>query len=288
VGTFRGALDTVTPLRAVLLQTIVNILLDSLLVFGCPALHIPAMGVQGAAIATTLSVWVSCFFSLFLLNQRALVSWQATTTWWQTFGEMGTLLSGSLSQLGRTFALQVVLVQFTRIVTGLDASGLSAAAHQIGLRIWFFALFALDSIAVAAQGLVPTGAKEGGVRRARSVALRTLFWGFAGGTLSGLLLAVGADWAVAAFTDDIQVRAAARPLVYIVAASQPLAGLVFTWDGIFQGLTDYTYLAVAMVLASATTLLALQFDALSGSLLGVWVCFVLFLGLRGIGLAWRW
>ena len=55
------------------------------------------------------------------------------------------------------------------------------------------------------------------------------------------------------FTNDGLVQAAATPLILVVALLQPLAGLVFTWDGLFQGLSDYAYLALAMAAASIVT-----------------------------------
>lgn len=41
----------------------------------------------------------------------------------------------------------------------------------MGIRVWFFALFALDSIAVAAQGLVPVAMASFGQDRARRDAM---------------------------------------------------------------------------------------------------------------------
>ena len=40
------------------------------------------------------------------------------------------------------------------------------------------------------------------------------------------------------FTNDELVQATATPLIIVVALLQPLAGVVFTWDGLFQGLSD--------------------------------------------------
>jgi len=287
VGALRGQLDTATPLRVVLLQTGVNVMLDAALVFGVDALGVPAMGVEGAALATAASIWLSCAAFCFLLNSRRLVAWEAALTWPSALAELQPLIEGSLAQLVRTLSLQAVLLQFTRTVVGLDSGGLAAAAHQVALRVWFFALFALDSVAVAAQALLPMALASGGPGRARWVSLRVLFWGFAGGVLTGILLVGGAAIVPLAFTDSPEVQAAARPLIVLVAALQPLAGLVFTWDGMFQGLTDYVYLAVAMGLSAVATLAALQLGGLSGSLQGVWLCFSLFLVLRAVGLAWR-
>ena len=65
---------------------------------------------------------------------------------------------------------------------------------QVGLRVWFFALFALDSIAVAAQGLVPVAMASAGMEKARWISDRLLRWGGLGGTLSGILLGLLASY----------------------------------------------------------------------------------------------
>mmetsp|Transcript_66291 Transcript_66291/g.168062 ORF Transcript_66291/g.168062 Transcript_66291/m.168062 type:complete len:579 (+) Transcript_66291:74-1810(+) len=287
IGAFRGQLDTTTPLRIVLLQTVANVMLDAILVFGFDVVGIPALGVQGAALATSLSIWLACGAFCAILTRQGKVAWQAALTWPSALSAMQPLIVGGSSQLLRTLSLQTVLLQFTRTVVGLDVGGLAVAAHQVGIRTWFFALFALDSIAVAAQGLIPTAMAGGGSASAREVANRLMFWGGAGGCLTGALLTVGADSIPAIFTDSAEVQITARPLIMIIAVLQPLAGLVFTWDGIFQGLEDYSYLAVAMAISAVLTIAALQVDALHSSLEGVWLCFSLFLVLRAAGLAWR-
>jgi len=287
VGAFRGQLDTVTPLQVTSVQIFTNVVLCSVLVFGVDALGIPALGVEGAALATAASVWLCCIAFCTLLSRQGLIAWEAALTWPLALSELQELVVGGAAQLLRTLSLQAVLLEFTRSVVGIDGGGLAVAAHQVALRIWFFALFALDSVAVAAQALLPVAMTSSGTTPARRVALRLLGWGFGGGLLTGSLIFVTAASLCTLFTNDPSVQAAALPLIVLVAALQPLAGLVFTWDGMFQGLTDYAYLAVAMALSAGGTLAVLQVDQLSGSLEGVWTCFALFLGLRAAGLAWR-
>lgn len=288
VGAFRGHLDTSTPLLVVLVQTLSDVALDAVFVYGVAPLGIPAMGVDGAAWATALSIWIACICFAVLLSQRGYVAWKSALSWPTALQELQPLIIGSLSQLIRTLSLQAVLLEFTRTVVGLDATGLIAAAHQVGLRVWYFALFALDCIAVSAQGLVPVALATAGVAKARWVSSRLLLWGGVGGTLSGLLIASLASSIPALFTNDEVVAATATPLILTVAALQPIAGVVFTWDGLFQGLSDYAYLALAMAVAALATLGLLQLDFFSGSLQGVWVCFSIFLLGRAAGLAWRY
>ncbi|CAE8687134.1 unnamed protein product, partial [Polarella glacialis] len=130
IGAFRGQLDTTTPLGIILGQTIADFLGDAVLVFGVPSLGIPAMGAEGAALATAISVWLSCGAFCFILTRRGLVSWSAAASWPLTLREMQPLVTGGFSQLVRTLALQAVLLEFLRTVVSLDLSGLAAAVHQ--------------------------------------------------------------------------------------------------------------------------------------------------------------
>ncbi|CAJ1365585.1 unnamed protein product [Effrenium voratum] len=287
IGAFRGHLDTTTPLYVVLLQSVSDVVLNFVFVFGVDFLGIPPLGVEGAAWSTVVSIWLSCLCFCGLLSQRGFVAWGSAIAWPSALKELQPLILGSLSQLIRTLSLQAVLLQFTKSVVAQDPAGLAAAAHQVGIRVWFFALFALDSIAVAAQGLVPVAMASFGQDRARWVSSRLLLWGAAGGLFSGCVLWALADYIPSVFTNDPVVQQTAAPLIALVALLQPLAGVVFTWDGLFQGLSDYTYLALAMAVAALATLALLQIDVLNGSLQGVWVCFSVFLVFRGIGLAWR-
>lgn len=84
IGSFRGQLDTTTPLKIALLENIINLVLDILLIFGFSKsfeigaagtifLHIPAYGVSGAACATVISEWFSSIVFLRIMLQNGLL-----------------------------------------------------------------------------------------------------------------------------------------------------------------------------------------------------------------------
>lgn len=84
IGSFRGQLDTTTPLKIALLENMINLLLDLVLIFGFSThigiesintifLHIPAYGVSGAACATVISEWFSSIAFLRIMLQNGLL-----------------------------------------------------------------------------------------------------------------------------------------------------------------------------------------------------------------------
>lgn len=286
VGAFRGALDTRTPLRVALAANALNATLDPLLIFGLPALGVPAFGLGGAAAATAAAEYLAAGWFIVLLAERELLdvgrvlslgglaSW-ATGNSGSKGGEaagdeaggLSEVLAGGGGQLLRTLSIQALLFEATASAASLDAET-SAAAHQCVLQVWYLSLFMLDALAVAAQGLVANELGRGNVAGARRVSnlILRMSLGFGG----ALALALGATGVLlpGVFTEDEAVAAAAAQPLQLVAALQPLNAVVFVGDGILQGAKDFGYVALAMGASTAAAGTALA--AMGGSLLGVW------------------
>ncbi len=67
-GIFRGVRDTFTPLLVTVGLSIVNLILDPLLIFGFD------LGVQGAAIASVVAQWGGAIAFVWLFGPRTLGS----------------------------------------------------------------------------------------------------------------------------------------------------------------------------------------------------------------------
>jgi len=79
-GTFRGLMDTKTPLYILLGCNLANLLLDPVLIFGFGP--IPALGTQGAAAATAVGEWGAAIAFLMQLQNRALLPPRPTLPKW--------------------------------------------------------------------------------------------------------------------------------------------------------------------------------------------------------------
>lgn len=102
------------------------------------------------------------------------------------------------------------------------------------IQLWWLSLFSLDSLAVAAQGLVGTSIGQDQKTQARVVTNRILGWGLLAGTTAALVLGVGGSAVPQLFTEDVGVQDASMAPIMLIALLQPLNALVFVGDGVFQ------------------------------------------------------
>jgi Na+-driven multidrug efflux pump len=178
----------------------------------------------------------------------------------------------------RTLSLRIAILATVVVVTAQGSVNL--AAHQLAMTIFTFLAFALDALAIAAQALI---GKELGAARAgaaRELTRTMVRYGIGFGAITGAILAAVAPWAGSLFTSDAEVRAALTLALWVLAASQPLAGYVFVLDGVLIGAGDARYLAIAGVVNLAAylpLLLAVRLFGPDGAagLLWLWAAFSL-------------
>lgn len=260
-GALRGLHDMRTPLRIALAINALNIVLDALLIFGWGP--IPALGVAGAAWATTASHWLGGIWATLAVRRElglpARVRWR----------DAGTLLVVGRDLFLRTGLLITFLLVATRAANRLGPE--SGAAHQAIRQVWIFTALALDAYAATAQSLVGyfLGARcHALARRAAGVASR---WALGSGILVCACMLLLEDGAARALVPED-----ARPIFSlawrIAALAQPLNAISFVTDGIHWGAREYRYLRNAMLAATAAGCAALfGVEALGhASLAGVW------------------
>jgi Na+-driven multidrug efflux pump len=115
-ATFRGMMDTVTPLKVSLATNLLNLVLDPLLIFASP------LGFVGAALATAFSEAASGLIYLRLLLKRKLVT-PALLLKAPTLKSLMPLLQGGASMLGRQLAINVGLISAARRAQTMDPTG---------------------------------------------------------------------------------------------------------------------------------------------------------------------
>lgn len=278
-GTFRGFLDTRTPLRIVVGMNLINLALDPLLIFGA------GWGLIGAATATVIAQWTGAliFVWLVFVKRREAMGIRIVTP---SVSNVLPFLGTGAKLLVRTGALVGTMTLATAVATRIGV--IEVAAHQIAVQLWMFMALAIDALAVSGQSLVANALGEDEPEMARAIARRLLQWGLA----FGALLA-GAFWLARpllphVFSEDAATIEAVLQIFVFVAALQPLNGLVFVWDGIFMGVEDFTYLAAAMIasalLAGGCMIAALEYG---WGLSGVWWGITMLMGTRILTLGWR-
>ena len=279
-GAFRGFQDTRTPLIVTLGVAGLNLILDPLFIF------VFGWGLVGAAWATTVAQWAGAVAFVALVYGRLRGRWRVPLRL-PSWREVTPFLNVGWALLIRTLSLIGALTAATAVATRVGV--VEVAAHQVAAQLWLFLALVIDALAIAGQALVARFVGEGRPEDARMVSDRLL----AMGLLVGVALGVG-FWAArgvlaAAFSDDPAVVATVLAVFPFVALMQPLNGVVFVWDGIFMGIQDFRFLALAMALSAllAAALLAAVLP-LGWGLGGVWWAITGLMVARAATLGWRY
>ena len=276
-GYLRGVQDTRTTLYVAVGANLINLALEIILVYGFDA------GIAGSAWGTVIAQALSAIVFLTIIGRRARAAQARLVP--RAAGMRATAVVGSHLIL-RTGSLLAALLATTAVASRI--SNVALAGHQIAFQLWMFLALTLDSIAIAGQALVGRYLGAGDAVTARAVSRRMLELGVIAGIAFGIVVAASRQWLVLPFTDDTAVRAQAEQILWFVAALQPVAAVVFVFDGILIGAGDSRYLAAAMVVASAIYGgLLVVLASTDPTLAWLWAAFAVWMLLRGYGLARR-
>jgi MATE family multidrug resistance protein len=257
-GAFRGHQDTRTPFYITLGFNLVNLILDPLLIFGA------GWGLNGAAIATLAAQWVGATWFLFLIRRRLGLEYGGIEP-----GELFGLLRVGRDVVIRTAALLITFTIATRVAATVGDA--EVAAHQVGMQLLIFLALSIDALAIAAQSLIARFVGEQRPVEAWDVSVRLLQLGAVVGGGFFVLLVLTRSVVPGWFTSEPEVREAIESMWLILAIMQPLAALVYVWDGIVMGAAEFGYLAWAMVLSGVVAIGALALVVpLGWGLPGVW------------------
>ena len=260
-----------TPLWIALGVNALNVVLDWLLIFG----HGPfaAMGVEGSALASTVSQWLGALAGLIMVHDRLGLSRGFVAR------DASNLLKVGGNLFVRTGLLTVFLVLTTRVATRIGAD--AGAAHQAIRQVYLFTALALDAYASTVQSLVGYFMGSGSMRWAKRVVRVGVQWSLGTGLLLGIAM-----WLGRGFVIDLLVPATALsiflPAWAVTSLSQPLNSLAFLTDGVHWGTGDYGFLRNAMILATLSGAIAIWLISpdLPGALMWVWAATSLWLFVR--------
>lgn len=284
VGMLRGFQDTKTPLMVAAAGFGANAVLNLILV------HPVGLGVAGAAIGTSLAQWGMAAAYLWMLIPRMRAA--AVPLGPEPAALRRTAGVGSWMML-RTVTLRAAIVATVVVATDLGPETL--AAHQVAFTFFSTLAFVLDALAIAAQALIGRELGAGRADSARRMVRVMTLWGVGFGVVVGVLTAAAAPWVPYLFTPDAAVAGAITVALFVLAASQPLAGWVFVLDGVLMGAGDVRYLALAGIVNLTVYLPVLWWvhQSVSGGepnqiILALWLAFaVVFMGARALTLGLR-
>lgn len=272
-GVFRGLQDMKTPLWIALGTNALNIALDWLLIFG--AGPVPALGVEGAALASVISQWLGAAWAVIALSRFCRPDFRIRLRSFLRLLRIGRDL------FIRTGLLTLFLIMTTRAATGAGAE--SGAAHQAIRQFWAFSALFLDSFAIAGQSLVGFFQGAGSVNWSRRVAAVVTGWNLLTGVLLGAAMLAGERLAVFLLVPESSVPVFLEAW-RICALFMPLNSISFATDGIHWGTGDFAYLRNAVITATFAGIGTLYLAGLQGhlSLPGIWTITGIWISVRSL------
>jgi len=287
-GALRGAGDTTTPMKINVVVNLVNVVGNYLLIFG--HLGFPALGVDGAAIATTVSRAAGGALFLWAVARRDCPVALPRMPFWSYFrvdaGLVGRVLRIGVPAILERLVISSGMLVYIRMVAGLGT--VVYAAHNIANNAESLSFMPGLSFATAATALVGQGlgarrpdAAERSAREALKMGIAVM------GSMALVFLAIP-QYLMRIYTTDPDIIRLGSVALRIVAFAQVPMGIAFIYSGALRGAGDtrsvlyVTAFAVWVVRLSVTYLLVV---AAGLGLSGAWLAMVADWLVRG-GYVW--
>lgn len=279
-GVFRGLQNTYYPMVIALVGTVVNIVLDVVLVYGIQGV-IPALHIKGAAYASVLAQLVMAVMAVYLLIKKTEIQLQFS---WPLNKEIPKFVIMVLNLFIRTIALNVALYFGTSYATAYGKEYI--AAYTIGLNLWLMGAFMIDGYSSAGNILSGKllGAKEYNILLL--LGKRLLIYGLAFGAVLALVGFVFYDFIGKIFTQETLVLEQFYHSFWIILVMQPVCAIAFIYDGMFKGMGKAAYLRNILLIATTFVFIPvlLLLDQYNYQLYAVWFAFYAWIIARSVPL----
>lgn len=220
---FRSTGDSRTPLRLVTTSVLINVVLDPILIFGW--FGVPAMGVNGSALATVLA-------RLLALSMALRVMLRPGSKLRPRFSRPDFPLLRKLLSIGAGGTVQLVIrngVNFYLVHLAAGFGTAVLAAYGVVLRIHFMLIMTGFGLALASATLIGQRIGAGHREESEDPAWAALFMFEVLIILVSLPLFFLAPWIVGAFSDGLAVTTPATLFLRIFIPFYPIwaMGLIF-------------------------------------------------------------
>jgi putative MATE family efflux protein len=231
---FRGAGDAAIAMRVLWVANGLNIVLDPILIFGVGP--IPAMGIEGAAIATTIGRGVGVMMQLWLLFRGGKHIRIAASQWVVHGAILLNILRTSLGGIGQMIVAMTSWIFLMRILASVGSEAVAGAT--IAIRIMMFTLMPAWGMSNAAATLV--GQNLGAERpdRAEASVWRIGWYNMAFTLAVSVVFFLIPDRLIAIFTTDAQVIAIGGEWLRILSYSYFVYGWWMVSVQAFNGAGD--------------------------------------------------
>jgi putative MATE family efflux protein len=234
-GIFRGAGNAAIAMKSLWLANICNIILCPLFIKGLGP--IPAFGLTGAAIATTIGRGVGVIYQLYNLFKGDGVLKIKPAHW-----KVDLPLIGSIVKIAMPGIFQFVIAScswiFLANLVATTGSDDGSAGYQTAIRLMMFFLLPAWGMSNAAATLVGQNLGALNPQRAEESVLKTMKYNIIFmATVTALTLVLG-RWLVSLFTNDEGVREVALTALRIICSGYIFYGIGMVMMNAFNGAGD--------------------------------------------------
>lgn len=231
---FRGAGDAAIAMRVLIIANTINIILDPIFIFGWGP--VPAMGVEGAAMATNIGRAVGVVIQLWSLFKggkhiRATfeqVYWDAKTMWNIVRTSLGGVAQMLISMTSWIFLMRILA----------DVGSEAVAAATICIRIMMFTMMPAWGMSNAAATLVGQNLGAGHPQRAESAVWKVGFYNMIFLVLVSVAYFFLKEQLMGIFTDDARVISIGAEWLQILSYSYFVYGWWMVSVQAFNGAGD--------------------------------------------------
>jgi putative MATE family efflux protein len=240
-GAMRGAGDTKTPMIITGGVNILNIILNTALIFGVPGLNIPALGVVGSAIAVTISRIVGVTTRVLVLYLRKSLKLNLSLK--DDYSIRPDLMKriinigvpGFIEQAimqGGFLVVQVIIVSIGTV---------AMASYQIGVNINALAFFPIFGFAIANTTLVGQSLGEKNYEQAENYAYESLKITMIVGFVLGILMVIFDGQLASIYSGDPMVIKESVGIVCVFGILEPMIAILNICSSTLKAAGDIKY-----------------------------------------------
>ena len=243
-GAMRGAGDTKTPMYITGGVNILNIILNTILIFGVPFLGIPGMGVAGSAIAVTASRIIGVAVRVLVLYNRKGLKLNLS---FKDDYSLKPQLMKRIINIGVPGFIEQAVMQGGFLILQLiivTMGTVAMAAYQIGININAIAFFPIFGFAIANTTLVGQSLGEKNYDKANNYSYESLKITMIFGFVLGILMFILAPLLARIYSDDPEVIKESVMIVRTFGVLEPLLAILNICSATLKAAGDIKYVMI--------------------------------------------
>ncbi|MDT8718382.1 MATE family efflux transporter [Clostridium sp. 19966] len=263
-GAMRGAGDTKTPMVITGIANVLNIILNTLLVFGFSPLHIPAMGVVGSALAVTVTRVVAVTMRLLVLynGKNLKLGLGLKDDYKIHLNLMKRIINIGVPGFIEQAVMQGGFLVLQIIITAMGT--IAMASYQVGINVNSLAFFPIFGFAIANTTLVGQSLGQKDYKKAEKYAYESLKITMIVAFVIGILMIIFAKNLASVYSSDSMVIKESVGLIRTFGILEPMLAILNLCSATLKAAGDIMYVMTTSIVGlwSCRVLMSYGFNSL--------------------------